>query len=88
MQYDSPIRNIQARYGGKNREAVNRGIRAELTGGNNAMDALSAISECKHQLHGRRGPEWTAQQHAVEAALAACSALRDAMAAELISRYQ
>ena len=56
--------NIKRKYGGSNKSAVNRAIRAELTGGNEALEALTAANRlCIHR--GIRDPETSPAGEAV-----------------------
>jgi hypothetical protein len=42
---------IRAKYGGKLPKAINRAIRAELPGGNDALDKLTELAAAARQSH-------------------------------------
>lgn len=44
------LRETYGKKSGSAREAINRAIRAELPGGNEALDALTLFHEMKHRL--------------------------------------
>lgn len=78
------IRDLKEKYGGsKGRQVVNRAIRAEIIGGNEALDAV----ECLRRLHrlgvDRRYP-WAAD---ATAALNSVMAIVDEMSEEIARRY-
>lgn len=55
-------RELRAKYGGKLAKAINRAIRAEVPGGNEALDRLTHLAGAARQSHwkdhaGRPTPE-------------------------------
>lgn len=59
-----PVEELKSKYGGKTKEAVNRAIRAECAGGDEAIDAMSLAKQICDR-HGWADPDGTPSVHAV-----------------------
>lgn len=80
------IRDLKLKYGGKNlknREAVNRAIRAELVAGDDVLDALESLHCAHRKLSQRNLPGTNLADDAAETV----AELREVMESEIRRRY-
>ena len=80
------IRDLRERYGPskKGREVMNVAVRAEISGGNEALDAIGVLLQL--QTIGRE--EDAAWRGDVDTALASLKRVADAMRGEVARRYE
>lgn len=80
----SALEKLKKKYGGNSKQAVNAGIRAEIVGGDDLLDALELVNRLAKRLRQRN----LAGQYEAQVALNALRRLRDLQAELLLRRYE
>lgn len=80
------LRKAHNKRGGPAREAINRAIRAELVGGNEALDALTKLHEMQHAIIRRGMPQ--REIDICQVAMERIAGIVAAMESEIRRRYQ